>query len=194
MALAIIVALATQFVLGQDIETFRAVNFFSYFTVLSNVMAVLVLGALVLRPQLEREEGFTTWRGAVTLYMGMTGLVYLTLLLPLETDVGISEPWIDWVIHGIGPIFLILDWALRRPNQPLKKSVLGLWVLFPAAYLVYTLVRGPSADWYPYPFLDPRPPHTYLEVAIGSAVVLGAILAIGTVLIWMAKRKRATHG
>lgn len=124
--------------------------------------------------------------------MGVTGLVHLSLLLPLETDVGISEPWIDWVIHGIGPVFLILDWALRRPNQPLRKSVLGLSVLFPAAYLVYTLTRGPSADWYPYPFLDPRPPHTYLEVAIGSAMVLGAILAIGTVLIGMTNRKRAT--
>lgn len=57
MAVAIIVALATQFVLGQDIETFRAVNFFSYFTVLSNVLAVLVLGHLWFAPDSSGKQG-----------------------------------------------------------------------------------------------------------------------------------------
>ena len=52
MAVAMVVALASQFVDGNDFPTFDAVNFFSYFTVLSNIGAVVVLGALAARPAL----------------------------------------------------------------------------------------------------------------------------------------------
>ena len=51
-------------------------NFFSYFTILSNVGAVVVLGALALRPALVGHEPFVILRGAVTLYMAITGIVY----------------------------------------------------------------------------------------------------------------------
>jgi hypothetical protein len=38
MATLIVVALAAQYVHGSDRPTFRAANFFSYFTVLSNLL------------------------------------------------------------------------------------------------------------------------------------------------------------
>ena len=44
MAAAIVVALVDQFFFGRDLPTFRAVNFFSYFTVLSNIFAAVLLG------------------------------------------------------------------------------------------------------------------------------------------------------
>ena len=52
-------------------------------------------------------------------------------------------------------------------------------------WLVYTMIRGPIADWYPYPFLDPD-----LESA-GSIVVtcLGivvAFVAVAAFLRWVA--------
>jgi hypothetical protein len=28
------------------------------------------------------------------------------------------------------------------------------WLAYPAAWLGYTLIRGASVDWYPYPFVD----------------------------------------
>ncbi len=34
--------------------------------------------------------------------------------------------------------------------------VVGLSLLYPLAWLVFTLVRGPISDFYPYPFLDVR--------------------------------------
>lgn len=186
MALAIVIALATQLILASDNPLFSPFNFFSYFTVLSNVSAVVILTMLVARPR--QSPGFDVWRGASTLYMAVTFLVYVTVLLPLETDVGVSEPWIDWIIHGIGPLFMVVDWIVNRPAKVITWSDFGKWLIFPAAYLVYTLIRGPIVDWYPYPFLDPRPPHSYAEVAVGSVVVLLAILLIGVGLRWWANR------
>lgn len=189
MALAIVVALTAQFVIGTDNDAFRAANFFSYFTVLSNVVAVVALVGMAIRAKPAAGRGLATLRGAATLYMTVTGLVYVTVLLPLETDVGVSEPWIDWVIHGIGPIFMLVDWLLNPPPERLKFSRLWVWLIFPAAYLAYTLFRGPRADWYPYPFLDPSAPGSYTEVAIGSLIVLAAIIAVGLALIWWTRRR-----
>lgn len=189
MAVAIVLALATQFFIGTGIATFRAANFFSYFTVLSNVGAAAVLMILVLNPVADSRRR-TTWRGAATLYMAVTGIVYVTILLPLETDVGVSEPWIDWIIHGIGPLFVVVDWMVNPATDRVDRRSLLSWLAFPAAYLTYTLIRGPLADWYPYPFLDPRSPSSYGEVAVGSLVVLVTIVAIGFALIWSARISR----
>ena len=189
VALAIAVALTSQFVISLGIASFRPVNFFSYFTVLSNISAVVVLSLMAIKPGRSRDSGFVPFRGASTLYMAVTGLVYVTILLPMDTDVGVSEPWIDWVIHGIGPLFMLADWIYDRPPRLGFGSLWG-WLLFPLAYLAYSLIRGPIADWYPYPFLDPRPPHDYAEVAIGSAVVLIAILVIGSALVWWTRSGR----
>ena len=186
MATAILAALGAQFVLGLDIPTFRPSNFFSYFTVLSNISALIVLDLIVLRPSRLIDPSFSRWRGASTLYMGVTGIIYVTLLLPLETDVGVTEPWIDWVIHGIGPLFMIADWLFNPPLERRPWSDLGYWMIFPGVYLVYTLIRGPIVDWYPYPFLDPRE-DGYIGVAIGVAIVIVAFLAIGAVLLARAR-------
>jgi hypothetical protein len=195
VALAIAVALTSQFVISLGIESFRPLNFFSYFTVLSNISAVLVLSLMAIQPGRSQMPSFIPFRGASTLYMAVTGVVYVTILLPIQTDVGVSEPWIDWVIHGIGPLFMIADWIFDRPPRLGFGSLWG-WLLFPLVYLTYSLVRGPIVDWYPYPFLDPRPPHDYAEVAIGSVFVLVAILVIGSALVWWTRsgmrRSRST--
>jgi hypothetical protein len=56
------------------------------------------------------------------------------------------------------------------------------WLIFPAVYLVYSLVRGPIADWYPYPFLDPDHGDGYANVALTSAAVLVTIIVLAALL------------
>jgi hypothetical protein len=191
IALAIIVALAAQYVLGLEIPTFRASNFFSYFTVLSNVIAAGILLVLVADPTRTYSHTFARWRGAATLYMAVTGVVYVTVLLPLDTDVGVSEPWIDLVIHGIGPLFMVLDWLIGPPPNRLSWGELNYWLAFPAIYLIYTLIRGPVADWYPYPFLDPRE-DGYVPVAVGGVLVLVTMVVLGAALVAWARRRSLT--
>ena len=121
MAVATIVALIVTFVDGTDEPGFNAVNFFSYFTVLSNIGAITVLGALFLRPDLLADRRFVNYRGAVTLYMAITGVVYNVLLAPAAANVGVDQEWTNSVVHVIGPIVIVVDWFLDR--APLRSTV-----------------------------------------------------------------------
>ena len=59
----------------------------------------------------------------------------------------------------------------------------AVWIVFPAAFAAYSLVRGAIVDWYPYLFLDPTE-HSYLGVTIGILVIGAGMLA----MIWLLAR------
>jgi hypothetical protein len=124
-------------------DNFRAFNHFSYFTVLSNVFAAVVALLGVFSPVSAQI------RGAAVLYMGTTGIVYWLLLRGIDVQ---TPAYANWVLHTVVPILVVVEWLLA----PEKTRRWWIWLSFPLAYLVYTLVRGPIADWYPYPFMDPR--------------------------------------
>lgn len=92
--------------------------------------------------------------------MGVKGLVYVTLLLPLETDVGISEPWIDWVIHGMGPLLLIADRVIRRPTLAVARSAPGRWLFFARGLSGLHARSGPFGGLVPVP-RPTAPAHVY---------------------------------
>jgi hypothetical protein len=160
-----------------------AANFVSFFTVESNILGVVVLlvGGLV-EP---RDERWAFFRGAVTLYMVITGIVYAALLS--NVDVQLPAPWTNTVLYQVVPIALLVDWLFVPPWTRASRGRTMLWLVFPLAYFAYSLIRGPVVDWYPYPFLDPRP-HGYDHVA-GYAAVLG----IGMALLALAVRRIAAQ-
>jgi hypothetical protein len=183
VAALVVVALLTQFVQGRRSNGLQAENFFSYFTVLSNCAAAAVLAVLVVRPALAYAPRFALVRGAVTLYMVVTGLVYAVLLAPASADVGLTEPWVDAVVHEVAPILVLLDWLYDPPGRRLSVRAVAAWLIFPAVYLVYSLVRDPIANWYPYPFLDPdHGSNGYASVAVTSAAVLVTIIVLAALL------------
>ena len=183
MAIATLYTLIWHFINGEDDPTFDAVNFFSYFTILSNIGAIVLLGALAIRPPLISVERFVVFRGAVTLYMIITGLVYNLVLAPESADVNTNTQWVNFVVHVLGPIVVTLDWVVYR--SPLKPTVgqMATWWIFPTLYLIYTMIRGPIADWYPYPFLDPDE-MSVGEIILYCAGILVAFVAISIILRW----------
>jgi hypothetical protein len=52
-----------------------------------------------------------------------------------------------------------------------------LWLIFPLAWLAFTLIRGAVDNWYPYPFLDPDN-GGYRSVAYHVAAILAGLLVI----------------
>ena len=184
MAAAIVVAIVAQFIEAGDNPRFTGTNFFSYFTILSNVGAIVVLGALALRPALVGREPFVVLRGAVTLYMAITGIVYNVLLAPAAADVSTQLEWVNSVVHVIAPVIVVIDWFLDR--SPIRPTIAqaATWLIFPAVWLVYTMIRGPLAEWYPYPFLDPdlKSVGEIIVTCIGimvAFVVVGLLLRLG---------------
>jgi hypothetical protein len=177
-------ALVTEVATLRDRGTFSVVRFFSYFTVDSNLLAAVVLvgGALALG---ERGEGAVAafLRGAATLYLTITGIVFSLLLADLEGVEFTAVPWDNIVLHYLMPVLVVLDWAIAPPAAriPYRRGL--LWLSFPLAYVVYSLIRGHYAHWYPYPFLDPGP-RGYtgvIQSSIGIALTAAALVYVLTV-------------
>ena len=191
LALASLLAAAmfAQLAIGMSRNDLTVVRFFNSFTVISNTFAVVMLTLLAFRPDRDRTQGFAAFRGAVTVYMSVTGLVYALILAPGAADAGLTEPWVDWSLYVVGPIAVALDWLLDAPRVRLPPISPATWLVFPAAYLVYTLVRGPIAEWYPYPILDPDEVDGYRGVALWSLVILAVIVGFGLVYHWWANRR-----
>lgn len=159
-------------------------NFFSFFTIEANILTVVVflVGGLV-DP---RSTRWAYFRGLVTLAMVITGIIYAALLT--DVDVQLESPWINTVLHRVLPLLLLVDWLFFAPWPRVSaRAALG-WLAFPLAYFAYSLVRGPFADWYPYPFMDPRP-NGYDHVVV-YAVVLAAGMAVLALLVHRIARQR----
>jgi hypothetical protein len=189
LASLIATALLAQLAISLSKSDLTIVRFFSFFTVLSNTAAAVMLTLLAGRPGRDGSAGFATFRGAVTVYMTVTFLVYIFVLAPNTVDVGLTEPWIDWTLHIIGPVAVTADWLFSPPSTGLEPRTVSIWIVFPAVYLAYTLIRGPIVDWYPYPILDPSQSDGYAVVAMWSAVVLVVIVVFGFLYRWWANRR-----
>ena len=162
-------------------------NYFCYFTILSNICATLVLLACVAAALLPaaRRSGFRVpdaLRGAATLYMVITGLVYV-IALSTYTDVQ-TIPWVNHVVHHLMPLVMLADWLVVPPRRHISAGRAAGWLVFPIVYLVFTLIRGPIAHWYPYPFVDPTG-HGYAHVAVSCTLVALAFIVIGALLAWL---------
>lgn len=185
---ALVTEVATLVERGQ----FRAGDFFSYFTVEANTLSVasLVVGSFAIAVG-HRSVRLDYARGAVALYMTTTIIIFIVLLSGYPASELTAVPWDNTVLHYIMPIAIIADWlfATRVEAVPYRKAL--LWLVFPLAYLLYSLVRGPIANWYPYPFMDASK-NGYGVVVVTSlviAVVLAAITwVVATAPRWTGRR------
>jgi hypothetical protein len=153
--LLILAAISFMIYVLIDEGAFNALNFFSFFTILSNLLAMTVLleGG---RRQLAGEPPLSDmWRGAAVVYMAVTYIVFAVLLRDLQEELQTHVAWVDSVLHRVAPIVLMADWLIEPPHQPIPFRRALVWLGFPLAWLAFTLVRGAIDGRYPYPFLDP---------------------------------------
>lgn len=156
--------------------TFHPLNFFSYFTIQSNLIAAAVLLIGAIRRDVHTPT-FDLVRGGAVAYLVTTGIVFSVLLS--GTDVDTAIPWVNSVLHEVLPIVIVVDWLLDPPSRHISFRQSLLWLAYPLVWVAYTLIRGPIADWYPYPFLDPAN-GGYGRVAlycVGVFVIVSAVCA-----------------
>jgi hypothetical protein len=124
-----------------------------YFTIQSNVAVAVFAGHAAWRAWQGRPEPPSALKGAVTLYITITGTVYhLVLANPaspfamVQPHRGPGEWWGNQLLHTVVALF---D---RRGR--LRPRYAAWWLAFPVAYLGFVLARGLVVHRYPYPFLD----------------------------------------
>ena len=152
------------------------VNFFSYFTIQSNLIgaAVFAIGAAAMW-QRERWTGWDLVRGASVLYLTITFVVFALLLS--GTDVDTAIPWVNSVVHQVFPIVVIVDWLVDPPRSAITFRRSLVWIVYPLVWTGYTLVRGAAVGWYPYPFLNPvNGGYPTVAAYIVAILIFGAVL------------------
>ncbi|MBW9092541.1 Pr6Pr family membrane protein [Microbacterium jejuense] len=195
-------SVGTSIGLGRDVGTTIA-NFFSFFTILSNASAAVVLLVAAIwfwtrgRDADREPTGLAVALAAVSTYMIITGIVYNTLLRNVVLPQG-SEPvwWSNEVMHLIAPLFLLADVFFGPLRRALPWRSLWWIVAFPIVWVVYTMVRGPlvtnpvSGDpfWYPYPFLNPNNPGGWPSVILYVIGIAIAIVAVASFVVWWGRR------
>lgn len=128
-------------------------RYYSYFTVLTNTLAALVLTDSV------RDADARSWwsspsvRGASVACMATVGIIY-TLVLRDAWDPRGLQKFADVVLHDFMPVAFVAYWLVFWRTGTLRAGHVPSWLIYPLAYLAYCLVHGAIANWYPYPFVD----------------------------------------
>ncbi|HEU5223820.1 MAG TPA: Pr6Pr family membrane protein [Candidatus Lumbricidophila sp.] len=194
----IVAAIIGQFAQSWSMVADRAafaVNFFSFFTILSNALSAVVVfvAAGVSLRRRQDSARFTLVRAAVVTYMTTTLVVYNLLLRDISLDQATTLPWSNEILHVWAPLLLLVDWVFAPGRARLAWNQLWLMVVFPLAWAVYTMVRGVIVGWYPYPFLDPNvaPGVGYDGVAVYVVAIAAFILLVGAGVIGLTRVGRS---
>jgi hypothetical protein len=81
---------------------------------------VLGVAALCLLVSVGRDERSALFDGARTgavLYMAITGFVFALLLSWLQEELQTAIPWVDFVVHKLMPVVLVVDWLVDPPRH-----------------------------------------------------------------------------
>jgi hypothetical protein len=130
-------------------------NFFGYFTVLTNILVALALTAPVVAPdsrlgRWSRSEGV---RAAVAMYIVVVGLTYHFLLAATWNPQGWSL-LANNLLHYVMPAAFVADWLLFTPKGRLRWVDPLKWLVLVLAYGGWTLLHGALSGWWPYWFVN----------------------------------------
>jgi hypothetical protein len=176
-------------------DVFRPWEYFSYFTIQTSLLAIVTLSV----------AGWFAWTGRTeTRVMNIVRLstVTFTIVVTLVYNMllrGLPDAVEDgdyvWpilpneILHVWAAVFMLIDWILssRRINLRIRTI---FWVLvFPLAWLVYSIIRGLIVDWWPYWFINPNEP---AGVTGMLTYIVGIMLFLLTIAISLLGLQRLT--
>jgi hypothetical protein len=186
-ALVVVVALAIQIPITAaatggafDTPAARVANLFTFFTILTNILVAVTGATLALAPD-RRSTVLSVLRLDAVLGIAVTGIVYHTLLADLY-DLQGAEAFADLLFHTVSPVLGVLGWLVFGPRRLLDRRVVALAMLYPLAWLAFTLVRGAVIGWYPYPFVDAGE-LGYAQVALNCVGITALFLVLAVALL-----------
>ncbi|NIH86759.1 Pr6Pr family membrane protein [Amycolatopsis granulosa] len=183
-ALVVLLGVVTQLfvtsgVMGgrYDSAAARVANVFAYFTIQSNLIVGATSLLLAIRPRWT-STAFRTLRLDGVLAIAVTGIVFHLALAGLQDLSGWA--WVaDFLLHTASPLLGVLGWLLFGPRGAVTPRIIGWSVVYPIAWLAFTLVRGAIDGFYPYPFIDVTA-LGYPRVAVNCLVIAALFLALAT--------------
>jgi hypothetical protein len=159
------------------------IQYFSYYTILTNLMIAWVTTALFIRKEdtSKRQKLLT----AILVYIMTVGLTYNTILRSLWKPQGL-QLLADNLLHSIIPVLYLIFWIFFVRKQSLQWKDVFPWLIYPLVYLVCILIRGAYFGVYPYPFVDVVK-LGYARVMFNALVVAAVILLFSLLFIGISK-------
>ena len=185
LVLALTVQLALVLRAGSGVpHGTRVIRFFSYFTVESNIL--VAAGASLVAVDPARDSLW--WRvlrldGLVGI--AVTGVIYSSVLAGLHSLTGWDKAT-DVALHYISPVAAVAGWLAFGPRPRINVRTIGLALIWPVAWLGYTLAHGAATSWYPYPFVNVGE-HGYSRV-LANCLVVTIVLGVVAGAAWLVDR------
>lgn len=163
------------------------IRFFSYFTILTNILVAVTLTALALVPAmpLGRFVSGPSVQAAVAVYITIVGVVYSLFLRGVWDPIGWNAV-ADHSLHDVMPVLYVAYWLIFAPKGGIDWVDPIKWLVYPAAYFVYSLLRGAIVAWYPYWFADVTL-LGYPTALTNAGLVLVGFAAVGFIYAALAK-------
>jgi hypothetical protein len=175
---------------------FRPTEYFSYFTITSCLLTavVLTISAIQLTRGQAETKLLSLTRLTTAVSMVIVGVIYNALLrggAPDPRDVGYDWPVLpNEIIHTYVPMLIFIEWLFTRTTIALKINQ-AFWVLvYPLAWLAFSIIRGSITGWWPYWFIDPQYGIGTQLTWIVAISVMFTVLAVGFIPAQRALAKR----
>jgi hypothetical protein len=160
----------------------RVLRYFSYFTVESNLLVGFTAATLAWRPDCDGRV-WRVLRIEALFGIAVTGVVYSTLLRGV-VDLHGASAVTNALVHYVAPLMAVIGWLLFGPRPRITENTLVVSLVWPAFYVVYTLIHGAASKWYPYPFVDVTK-HGYVNVLRNGVGLNVLLVGIGALFMWL---------
>ena len=124
-----------------------------YFTITTNIALAALHGTTALRLARGRRLSAGGIYNACLVYAIVTGATYELLLRSSWTPQG-EEFVSDMMLHDVVPLLTLVIWWLAAPRRGVRWRDPVAMLVYPAAYLLVTLIAGAHGEGYPYLFLS----------------------------------------
>lgn len=163
------------------------VAYFSFFTILTNLLVALGLTCSLAAPNSRWGRFFssTSVASGTALYIAVVGAVYSLLLRHLWDPEGLQKI-ADIILHDAVPVLYVVYWILFVPKGGLRWKDALSWSIYPLVYLAWVLIRGAVSRRYPYPFIDVGI-LGYIHVLWNAALLLVIFLVAGLAMVAAAR-------
>lgn len=159
------------------------INFFSFFTVLTNTLVVVVLSYALVKRDSAAKRFFLApgISSGIAVSIVVVSLAYNLLLRHLWQPEGFQFV-ADELLHDVMPALFFIFWWRCVPKGSLRFKHIGAWVIYPLVYFAYVLLRGHLLGQYQYPFIDVDA-LGYPQVFVNAGGILAGFIVIALTVL-----------
>ena len=181
LAVVGLAALRAQFdaLTGVDLAVDRIWAMAGYFTILTNALLVVHLLAITKGWQISASRA-----AGLLVAIGAVGLIYHALLASQFPTEGLGW-WADLGLHTAMPAGYFAWWLGFAPKA-LRWREVPHWLIWPALYAAYALIRGGVTGFWPYSFLN-ADTLGWAHVARNLAALVLALLLLSLAIAALAR-------